>query len=64
MNRIALHAVRDALAAQLATLNAVTIHCRSCASWQEEHCTRFDAVPPPDVVQAGCEEWEWDRVPF
>lgn len=64
MNRNELQATRTALRTVLARLDAIPVRCASCR-WQEGvSCGKFDATPPPDVVQAGCEAWEHDQVPF
>lgn len=64
MDRLQLDAMKLALRSGLAKLEAVTVTCRSCSSWSNERCVRYQAVPPKDVQQVGCESWAWDGVPF
>jgi hypothetical protein len=64
MDQLQLEAMKLALRAGLAKLEAVTVTCRSCESWNNERCKRFEAVPPTDVQRSGCESWSWDGVPF
>lgn len=48
-------------------LNALPVirECVSCEHWSGKACGKFNAVPPENVQQEGCEEWqEQDFVPF
>lgn len=42
--------------------------CRTClmgdVSGSALHCSKWHATPPPEVIERGCEEWEYDDVPF
>ena len=29
-----------------------------------DHCTKFNAVPPEHIIATGCDEWEYDQIPF
>ena len=41
-----------------------TKSCKDCLNFQQGQCTQFNAEPPPDVQQVGCESWDWDQIPF
>ena len=64
MNQVQLEAMRMALGLGLQRLDAVSVNCRSCSAWKVSRCTKFDQVPPTDVQQVGCDDWNWDEVPF
>ena len=68
MNRIDLTVQRDATRAWLKKLDDIRVGCDSCeyaaVHAQQMLCRKFDAVPPPEVRQAGCDEWVYDQVPF
>jgi hypothetical protein len=38
--------------------------CNDCENFQQGQCTQFNATPPPEVQQVGCDEWSWDNIPF
>lgn len=38
--------------------------CMDCTNYQQNVCEKFNAAPPPDVVKVGCDEWNWDEIPF
>lgn len=42
--------------------------CRTClmggVSGGVLHCSKWDATPPPEVIERGCDEWQYDDVPF
>jgi len=38
--------------------------CNDCLNFQQGQCTQFNATPPPEVQQVGCDEWSWDCIPF
>ena len=38
--------------------------CNDCTNFYQSKCHKFDAEPPPEVVKVGCEEWNWDEIPF
>lgn len=61
---------RNEILAQLNTmgqaLNALRIHvlrsCESCEHW-EGTCTKWNAMPPAEVIEVGCPEW-LEQIPF
>jgi len=38
--------------------------CKDCLNFQQNQCAQFNATPPPEVQQIGCEEWTFDEIPF
>ncbi|RTL34289.1 MAG: hypothetical protein EKK53_26740 [Burkholderiales bacterium] len=38
--------------------------CDTCAHGGGAHCKKYDMVPPPEVKRIGCEEYEFDNIPF
>lgn len=38
--------------------------CQDCTHWQQSVCQKWNAEPPPEVVKTGCDEWNWDEIPF
>lgn len=39
--------------------------CKDCMEFQQGRCRLAGgAVPPPEVQQTGCPEWQWDDIPF
>lgn len=46
-----------------------TPSCKNCDDWRpgkqnSGRCSKWDAVPPQDVIETGCDEWTFDEVPF
>jgi hypothetical protein len=64
MNGTQLEVQRTALREMLSRLEAIKVSCASCQHFRNTYCDRFEEVPPADVLPAGCEAWEFDRVPF
>ena len=38
--------------------------CNDCTQYQQGVCHHWNAEPPKEVVKVGCEEWNWDEIPF
>jgi hypothetical protein len=59
-------AKQDAAITQLREQRDVAIRERNRAKHlaAASRCTKFDAVPPADVIAVGCGDWEFDGVPF
>ena len=38
--------------------------CRDCQEFLGNECRKYNAEPPPEVVKTGCDEWNWDEIPF
>lgn len=38
--------------------------CNDCTQYSQGVCQHWQAEPPPEVVKAGCDEWNWDEIPF
>jgi len=48
----------------LKTLNAIDTGCTQCDHFMQGKCLKFNAQIPPEFVAKGCEDWEWDGIPF
>ena len=64
MNKQLLAHLQKTMRAEAVRLEAIKPSCRNCVHSEGVHCTKFEAVPPNDVQAAGCDEWQWDGVPF
>lgn len=38
--------------------------CGECENFQQGNCLKFNARPPEGFKQPGCDEWQWDCIPF
>lgn len=39
--------------------------CGSCQHFSMHNvCKKFDAKPPDEVIQSGCDDWVFDEIPF
>lgn len=38
--------------------------CRSCEHYEGLVCNKADQVVPDEVIDDGCDEWAWNKVPF
>jgi hypothetical protein len=53
----------DSLATALESLRkSVLRSCETCDHW-EGMCNRWNAMPPTEVIERGCDEWE-EEIPF
>lgn len=45
--------------------NGLISTCTNCEFWDSKTntCMTYESLPPPDVIVAGCEEWEL-YIPF
>lgn len=49
----------------LAELDLVKPSCNTCIHFESgKRCTKFDQVVPADFQEKGCDEWEFDGVPW
>lgn len=48
----------------LAFLRNLTTNCTSCDDYQVGYCKRHQGNPPPEFVSVGCEQWNYNDVPF
>lgn len=40
-------------------------NCKNCTHFDQGFCKISDgAKPPAHIVEAGCNMWQWDEVPF
>jgi hypothetical protein len=64
MNGTQLQMQKEALNQMLERLSAITVSCRTCEQFSGVRCLKYDSIPPAEVVAVGCDEWEFDGVPF
>ena len=65
MNRIELQTKREALTRMLAELDRVKPSCNTCVHFESsKRCAKFDQAVPAEFQASGCDEWEYDEVPF
>lgn len=65
MNKSELAAKVELFRRELRQLEAIKPGCRTCEFCTTEGwCNKFSASPPPEVKEAGCEEWVYDGIPF
>lgn len=38
--------------------------CGSCVDWARDMCQRYQAKPPDGEKQPGCDDWQYDEIPF
>lgn len=59
-----LNAKRDLFRRELKRLDDIETNCHQCDHFMQGKCLKFDAKPPPEFVAKGCEQWEWNGIPF
>lgn len=64
MNRTELKTKIEMHQRELAHLTSIQPGCMFCGHYAMPECDKWNAVPPPDVVKAGCDEWTYDGIPF
>lgn len=52
------------MAVILARVEAVAPVCRTCGHGKGGRCAVFDAEIPQDGLDATCDQWWWDDIPF
>ena len=45
-------------------LQEIKTNCTTCDDYQQGVCMRYQASPPPEFVEQGCNAWNYDDVPF
>lgn len=65
MTKTELQAKIELFRRELRILEDIKVSCRTCehgasGGW----CSKFQAAPPAEVQQVGCDEFFWDAVPF
>lgn len=65
MNRALLEGEKKALQARLDVLERIKPDCNSCINLSASgDCLAHKASVPDDFKKTGCDQWEWDDVPF
>lgn len=52
---------------ELSRLRSIKVHCQSCEHYcftTLPRCRKFEVTIPPEVVPVGCDEWNYDFIPF
>ena len=65
MTKTELQAKIELFRRELNELQMIKVSCRTCehgasGGW----CSKFQAAPPEEVQQAGCDDWSFDSIPF
>ena len=65
----AMLALHRNLLKQLENIEATDVNCRRCIHGGEavrgrDLCGKWKTTPPEDVQKVGCDDWEWDCIPF
>lgn len=47
-------------------LESIPIKCPTCVNYQPVKgvCVKYQQSPPASVIETGCEEFEYDDIPF
>lgn len=66
MNRMMLEGERKALQSRLDVLDRIKPDCNSCINLDASgQCLAHSkSLVPIDFKNVGCNEWEWDDIPF
>jgi len=38
--------------------------CGNCTEYAQGICHKYQAMPPAGDKQPGCDDWDWDQIPF
>ncbi len=51
---------------ELNDLNRIQIRCNTCEHFLDriKRCEKHQACPPDEVINAGCDDWVYDLIPF
>lgn len=64
MKRVEIQAKIEVFRRELRMLESIKMNCGNCQHFVQSMCRKFDAVPPAEVQSFGCEEYEYDEIPF
>ncbi len=65
MNRALLEGEKKALQSRLDVLNRINSNCHTCIKLEYSgYCQQHKSSVPDDFKATGCDEWEWDDIPF
>ena len=65
MNRIELKTKIELFRRELKLLESIKVGCLSCEhGTRKGWCDKFEAAPPSDVIDVGCDEYVYDEIPF
>lgn len=60
-------ALYEGLLDDLRRIRDYELNCRGCLHSDKARpatCSKYKMVPPEEVQQVGCDDWEWDPCPF
>lgn len=68
MNKTALAAMIELHSRELKAYERIRdrdVNCDRC-TWRgrDDLCKKWNAPVPPEVRKTGCDEWDWDSIPF
>ncbi len=64
MNKQELHDRIGYCQRELVFLQEVQTNCTRCKHYVNDDCLKFGQKVPQEFVAVGCDEWEFDEVPF
>ena len=64
MTLIEIRAMKDLFKRELTRLESISIKCQSCENYTDRKCQKWEMVPPDEVLNVGCDSWEYDWIPF
>lgn len=64
MTRSMLASRIDALTQELEFHTGINPACNNCIHFEGGICLMWELKPPSDVVATGCDDWEFDCIPF
>jgi len=38
--------------------------CGNCTEYVQDVCQKYNAEPPGKAREPGCDDWDWDQIPF
>lgn len=55
----------EELRSELNFLESINTGCQKCINFDRGGCRMASGhTPPQEILEAGCNEWVWDEVPF
>lgn len=64
MKKFEIEAKLELFRREVRFLEAIKTNCQECQFYQQSTCNKFNAQPPTEVLAVGCDEFEWDEIPF
>lgn len=64
MKKFEIEAKIELFSKELEHLKRIKINCQNCEFYQQSLCGKFQAAPPTEVLAVGCDEFNFDEIPF